>query len=150
MSYSKTLIIGNLGRDPELKYTPSGDAVCDFSIAVKNRRKTKNGWEDYTVWFKVTAWRKLAENAAKYLKKGSQAYVEGRLGIDEWNNNKGEKQTTLTIDASEIQFLGGTRQEEETPQYSGGGKGAAALDTQPDDGLSGSQKTANADDDIPF
>ena len=80
MSFNKIIVVGNLGRDPELRYTPQGDAVCDFSIAVNDRKKDKAGeFQDTTTWFRVTLWRRLAENASKYLTKGKQVYIEGRL-----------------------------------------------------------------------
>ncbi len=82
MSFNKIIVIGNLGRDPELRYTPQGDAVCDFSIAVNDRKRDKTGeYQDVTTWFKVTLWRKLAENASKYLTRGKSVYVEGRLQV---------------------------------------------------------------------
>ncbi len=107
MSFNKITIIGNLGRDPELRYTPQGDAVCDFSVAVGDRKRDKAGeWQDITTWFKVTFWRKQAENASKYLTKGRQVYVEGRLQIEEWTDRDGNNRQTLAIQGSELQFLG--------------------------------------------
>jgi single-strand DNA-binding protein len=72
MSFNKVIIVGNLGKDPELRYTPDGNAVCSFSLATNEKRKDKSGqFQDVTTWFKVTLWRKQAENASKYLTKGS-------------------------------------------------------------------------------
>ena len=112
MSFNKITIIGNLGRDPELRYTPAGDAVCDFSVAVNDRKRDKAGeWHDVTTWFKVTFWRKQAENASKYLTKGRQVYVEGRLEVDEWSDRDGKNRHSLAIQGTELQFLGGREDE---------------------------------------
>jgi single-strand DNA-binding protein len=113
MSFNKIIAIGNLGRDPELRYTPQGDAVCDFSIAVNDRKRDKSGeFQDVTTWFKVTLWRKLAENASKYLTKGRSVYVEGRLQVEEWTDRDGKNRYTLTIQGSDIHFIGETRGDE--------------------------------------
>lgn len=107
MSFNKITIIGNLGRDPELRYTPQGDAVCDFSVAVNDRKKDKSGdFQDVTTWFKVTFWGKQGENASKYLTKGRQVYVEGRLQLEEWTDRDGNSRQTLAIRGSELQFIG--------------------------------------------
>jgi single-strand DNA-binding protein len=107
MSYNKISIIGHLGQDPELRYTPQGLAVCNFSVATSDKRRDKNGnLNEVTVWFRVTAWGKQAENASKYLSKGRPVYIEGRLGIEEWTDRNGEKRTTLEVNANEIQYLG--------------------------------------------
>ncbi len=113
MSFNKIIAIGNLGRDPELRYTPQGDAVCDFSIAVNERKRDKSGeYQDATTWFKVTLWRKQAENASKYLTKGRSVYVEGRLQVEEWTDRDGKNRHTLVIQGTEIQFIGDNRGEE--------------------------------------
>lgn len=152
MSFNKISIIGNLGRDPELRYTPQGDAVCDFSVAVNDRKRDKAGeWNDITTWFKVTFWRKQAENASKYLTKGRQVYVEGRLQVEEWTDRDGKTRTSLAINGSELQFLGGGGDE------SGSAAPDADVDSRNDfsddagavGDLSGSAD-APSDDDIPF
>jgi single-strand DNA-binding protein len=113
MSFNKIIAIGNLGRDPELRYTPQGDAVCDFSIAVNDRKRDKAGeYQDVTTWFKVTLWRKLAENASKYLTKGRSVYVEGRLQVEEWTDRDGKNRHTLVIQGSDIHFIGDNRGDE--------------------------------------
>ncbi len=95
MSFNKIILVGNLGRDPELRYTPQGDAVCDFSIATNEKRRDKAGeFQDVTTWFKVTLWRRQAENASKYLTKGKAVYVEGRLQTEEWTDRDGNKRLT--------------------------------------------------------
>ena len=143
MSYNKIIVIGNLGRDPELRYTPQGDAVCDFSVAVNDRKRDKSGeYQDVTTWFRITLWRKLAENAAKYLAKGRQVYIEGRLQIEEWQDRDGNTRFTLAVTASEMQFLGGRGDEFST----GGGDNVDNMNDAPSSGAD----SQPADDDIPF
>lgn len=148
MSFNKIIIVGNLGRDPELRYTPQGTAVCNFSMATNEKRRDKSGeLQDITTWFRVTLWGRQAENASKYLQKGSQVYIEGRLRIDEWTDRDGNTRQTLDVNASDMQFLGGGR----TDDYSSG-------DEEEYDSGSGGNDSAKAaasgdsggDDDIPF
>jgi single-strand DNA-binding protein len=106
MSFNKIIIVGNLGRDPELRYTPQGTAVCQFSVATNERRRDKAGeQQDITTWFRVTAWGKQAENVSKYLSKGRRVYVEGRLHLEEWTDRDGKQRQTLEVNASDIHFL---------------------------------------------
>ncbi len=149
MSFSKITLIGNLGRDPELRYTPQGTAVCDFSVAVNDRKRDKAGeWQDVTTWFKITFWGKQAENASKYLTKGRQAYIEGRLQVEEWTDRDGNNRYTLAVQGNDIQFLGDGRGE-------GGGEHQTAPENSypasptTNDEFSGQASTAT-DDDIPF
>src|SRR5215216_4505727 len=108
MSFNKIILVGNLGRDPELRYTPQGSAVCSFSMATIEKRKDKAGeLQDLTTWFRITLWSKQAENAAKYLTKGSAVYIEGRLRIEEWTDRDGNNRYTLEVQGSEMHFLGG-------------------------------------------
>ena len=101
MSFNKITIMGNLGRDPELRYTPQGDAVCNFSVAVSEKKRDKTGeLQEITNWFKVTLWRKQAETASKYLTKGSPIYIEGRLSVDEWTDRDGKNRFTLEVDCN--------------------------------------------------
>lgn len=145
MSFSKIIVIGNLGRDPELRYTPQGDAVCDFSIAVNDRKRDKSGdFQDVTTWFRVTLWRKLAENASKYLTKGKQVYIEGRLQVEEWQDKDGNNRFTLNIQASEMQFLGGGRGDEMSNESDNVEQYTSSSNSGPKDSPS------PADDDIPF
>lgn len=107
MSFNKIILIGNLGKAPELRYTPDGNAVCSFSLATNEKRKDKSGQlQDITTWFKVTLWRKQAENASKYLTKGSPVYIEGRLNIEEWTDKDGKNRYTLDVQATDMQFIG--------------------------------------------
>lgn len=102
MSFNKITIIGNLGNDPELRYTGEGVAVANFSVATTHRIRDKKE----TQWFRVTAWRNDAENSAKYLTKGSQVYLEGTFSSEEWLDGEGKNHITLKVDAKTIQFLG--------------------------------------------
>ncbi|MGI8967670.1 MAG: single-stranded DNA-binding protein [Chloroflexota bacterium] len=105
---SKAIIIGNLGRDPEMRYTPSGAAVTSFSVACSRRYRTGDGEQrEETEWFKVDCWNKLAETANEYLSKGKQVYIEGRLSMDTWDDRQsGEKRSQMKITANELQMLG--------------------------------------------
>ena len=121
MSFNKIIIVGNLGRDPDLRYTPQGIAVCSFSMATNEKRKDKSGeTQDITTWFKITLWRQQAENAAKYLTKGSPVYIEGRLRIEEWIDRDQNKRYTLDVQATDMQFIS-SRGEGGGGDYSGGG-----------------------------
>ena len=156
MSFNKIIVVGNLGRDPELRYTPQGSAVCSFSMATNEKRRDKAGeMQDVTTWFRVTLWNKQAENASKYLTKGSPVYIEGRLRLEEWTDRDGNNRYTLEVQGSEMHFLGGGRQEE----FSGEGPSEAQFAGPADAGSSsrGGQSSpadfappAKADDDIPF
>lgn len=107
MSFNKIILVGNLGKDPELRYTPQGDAVCSFSVATNERKKDKSGeFQDVTTWFKVTLWRRLAENAAKYLAKGQPVYIEGRLQVEEWTDRDNNNRYSLAVQASDMHFIG--------------------------------------------
>jgi single-strand DNA-binding protein len=144
MSFNKVILVGNLGRDPELRYTPQGTPVCSFSMATNERRKDKNGeMQDQTTWFKVTLWNRQAETAAQYLTKGRPVYIEGRLRVEEWTDREGKPRHTLEVHATDMQFIG-SRQDSE-----GGGGGSYNREperTQP----ASPQQPDIADDDIPF
>lgn len=103
---NKVLLIGNLTRDPELKYTPSGSAVCTFSIATNRQWKDESGGNKEEVEFhRIVAWSKLAEICGQYLKKGSKVYVEGRIQSRKWQTKEGEDRTTFEIVMSEMMML---------------------------------------------
>ena len=155
MSFNKITIIGNLGRDPELRYTPQGTAVCDFSVAVNDRKRDKSGeFQDVTTWFKVTFWRTQAENASKYLTKGRQVYVEGRLEVEEWSDRDGKTRHTLSIQGSELQFIG-EKGSGEASDYSGSNSSAGtgssnSFEADSRDFGTDTGTAAPTDDDIPF
>lgn len=154
MSFNKIIIVGNLGRDPELRYTPQGVAVCNFSMATNEKKRDKSGeLQDVTTWFRVTLWRNQAENAAKYLTKGSPVYIEGRLGVEEWTDRDGNNRHTLEVQGTEMHFLsGGARTGGE--EYSGSAPNSAEF-AGPSSSDRSTTGTATApapsgDDDIPF
>ncbi len=106
-SVNKVILIGNLGRDPELRYTQGGQAVATFSIATTENFTRKSGErEERTEWHRIVAWARTAELCAQYLAKGRSVYVEGRLTTREWENKEGQKQRTTEIVAQNVQFLG--------------------------------------------
>ncbi|HLM03435.1 MAG TPA: single-stranded DNA-binding protein [Pyrinomonadaceae bacterium] len=147
MSFNKITIVGNLGRDPELRYTPQGNAVCNFSVATNEKRRDRNGeMQDITTWFRITLWGKQAENASKYLTKGSPVYVEGRLKVEEWTDRDGKGRYTLEVNATDMQFISGGGRGEE---MSGGG-GMDETGFGDDSGDMPKSSVAPTDDDIPF
>ena len=151
MSFNKITIIGNLGRDPELRYTPQGDAVCDFSVAVNDRKRDKTGeWQDVTTWFKVTFWRKQAEAASKYLTKGRQVYVEGRLQLEEWTDRDGNSRQSLAIQGTDMHFLSDRSGEEKSSYSPPENNFDDDTSNSNTDTVANSSSTTPTDDDIPF
>ncbi len=148
MSFNKIIAVGNLGRDPELRYTPQGNAVCDFSMATNEKKRDKAGeFQDVTTWFKVTLWGKQAENASKYLTKGRSVYVEGRLQTEEWTDRDGNKRFSLVIQGTDMHFIGGDNREE-TSSDSTSDNNFSALNNS--GGIEPSSSASPKDDDIPF
>ena len=147
-SVNKAIIVGNLGKDPEMRYMPSGDAICNFSVATTDSWKDKNGEkQEKTEWHRISMFGKLAEIAGEYLKKGSQVYLEGRLQTRKWQDKDGHERYTTEIVADRMQMLG---------SRSGGGNSFEVVD-KPAGGGSSSAKPAksggdfdNFEDDIPF
>src|SRR5882724_12246274 len=136
MSFNKITLVGNLGRDPELRYTPQGTPVCSFSMATNERRKDKSGeMQDQTTWFRVTLWGRQAETASQYLTRGRSVYIEGRLRVEEWTDRDGKPRHTLEVHATDMQFIGGGRSDSSEQ------KEAASGSPEPSD---------LSDDDIPF
>ena len=125
---SKVILIGNLGRDPETRYTPSGAMNVQFSIAVSRRFRDSSGQDqEKTNWFRITAWAKLAETLDNltqqgYLVKGKQVYIEGRLDAREYTDQNGVTRTSLDVNATEIQMLGSRADSEGGPGGQGGGR----------------------------
>ncbi len=124
-SVNKVILMGNCGRDPEIRYLPSGQAVANVSIATTTRRKDKTSGEnvEQTEWHRVTFFDRLAEIAGEYLKKGNPVYVEGRLKYGKFTNKDGLEQNTCDIVATEMQLLGG-RQGAGAPGGDDGGGGS--------------------------
>jgi single-strand DNA-binding protein len=119
---NKVIIIGNLGRDPEIKYTQSNVPVANFSVATTESWKDKNSgeWQEKTEWHRVVAWRHLAERAERYLRKGKQVYIEGRLETRKWQGQDGQERYTTEIIANQLMLLG-RRDEGEGHGAAGGG-----------------------------
>ena len=143
-SFNKIVIVGYLGKDPELRYTPQGIAVCNINVATTERRKDSRTGEpqDITTWFRVTLWRRLAEIANQYLSKGKQVYVEGRLRQEEYTDRDGVKRTSLAVDATDLHFLG-TKGDEAGEAFT---SQAAQGQRQPE----GDDMEPPHDNDIPF
>src|SRR2546423_5510588 len=115
-SFNKIIIVGYLGRDPELRHTPQGTPVCDFSIATTERRKDKSGeLQDHTTWFRVSLFGRQAEVASQYLSKGRQVYVEGALTQREYTDKEGNARTSLDVRGSDIQFISSAGDGEQAP-----------------------------------
>lgn len=140
MSFNKIILVGNLGRDPELRYTPQGTPVCSFTVATNEKRKDRAGEaQDFTTWFRVTLWGRQAETASQYLTKGRPVYIEGRLRLEEWTDRDGKQRYTLEVHATDMQFIGGGRGDD--APYTG--SKAAPADQAP-------AEAELSDDDIPF
>ena len=107
-SVNKVILVGNLGRDPEMRYMPSGDAIANFSVATTDNWKDKNGQkQERTEWHRISMFGKLAEIAGEYLKKGSSVYIEGRLQTRKWQDKEGNERQTTEVVADRMQMLGG-------------------------------------------
>ena len=119
MSLNKVILIGNLGRDPEVRYMPNGEAVCNFSIATSetwNDRQTGQR-QERTEWHNITLYRRLAEVAGQYLKKGSQVYIEGRIQSRKYTSKDGIERTAYDIIGSEMKMLGGRQSSGSSAPY---------------------------------
>lgn len=137
-SVNKVILIGNLGRDPELRYTPSGKPVASFTVATTDQWTGKEGGkEERTEWHRVVAWGRLGEICGEYLHKGRQVYVEGKLQTRAWEDRDGNKRYTTEVVASTMQMLG----------PSGKVKGEASDAPPPD---AADEPVTIPDDDIPF
>ena len=141
-SVNKVILVGNVGRDPELRYTQGGQPVASFSVATNERFKDRDGnWKDRTEWHRIVAWARLAEICGEYLRKGSQVYIEGRIQTRDWEDKEGNKRQTTEIVALGMQMLG----------RRGGEAGLSMSDDSQvragDDSLS---QSPAADDEIPF
>ena len=152
---NKVLLMGNLGRDPEVRFTTGGTSVANFSIATNESWKDKNGQlQEKTEWHRIVVWGKLAELCGEYLKKGRQAFIEGRLQTREWTDKEGKKNYSTEIVAHNVQFIGGRPEgagASASSAATSNGSGAAPAnfgppppqeDQQPPPGVGG--------DDIPF
>jgi single-strand DNA-binding protein len=144
MSVNKVILVGRLGQNPEVRYTPSGAAVANFSIATNESWVDKSGQkQERTEWHRVVVWGKLAELCNQYLSKGRQAYVEGRLQTRQWQDKDGQTKYTTEVQAQTVQFLGGQANERPRDVMQ-----SPAQDMQP--GPMGGVEPSFTEDDIPF
>ena len=163
-SVNKVIIVGNLGRDPEVRYTPNGSAVCNVTVATSRARKNKESGEktEDTEWHRIVFFDKLAEIAGEYLKKGRSVYVEGRLQTRKWTDKDGAEKYTTEIVATEMQMLGSREGMGGGSSDDGGGSGGgyerSAPAARPASGGAPAGRPASKpasgfsdmDDDIPF
>jgi single-strand DNA-binding protein len=161
---NKVILIGNLGADPEVRFTPGGQAVANFRIATSESWNDKNGQkQERTEWHRIVVWGKLAELCGEYLKKGRQCYVEGRLQTREWTDKENKKNYTTEVVATSVTFLGGRDGASAGGGEGGGGRrgggsfsrgGDADFGAPPpgmdDGGMNQSGGNGGGDDDIPF
>ena len=140
---NKVILVGNLGKDPETKYMPSGDAVCNFSLATTDSWKDKTSGEkvEKTEWHNIVAFKRTAEIAGEYLRKGSQVYIEGKLKTRKWQDKNGNDRWTTEIEARDMQMLGS--------RGGNAGMGAPAAQAAPPPAAS-AQSGDQFEDDIPF
>jgi single-strand DNA-binding protein len=137
-SVNKVILVGNLGKDAELRYTPGGAAVATLRLATADRYKDKDGqWQEQTEWHTVVVWGKTAESLAEYLRKGKQIYVEGRLQTRSWDDKEGKKRYATEVKGDRIVLLGG--------RGSGGEREEPASPAEP-----AREPAELTDDDIPF
>ena len=107
-SVNKVILLGNVGKDPEIKYTPSGVAIASLSLATNERQKKDGEWQDRTEWHNIVAWQRLAEIVGEYVKKGSKIYIEGRITTSSWEDKQsGEKKYRTEIVANDLVLLSG-------------------------------------------
>ena len=156
-SVNKVILVGNLGADPELKYTPSNRPVCNLSVATNEVWKDKNGQkQERTEWHRVNVWGDQAEHCSKYLAKGRMVYVEGRIQTRSWDDKEGKKRYTTEVVAERVVFLGGQGPGAEGSsggaRKRGWGEDAQTAPTAAADGPSadGPSGPPPGDDDIPF
>ena len=160
MSVNKVILLGHLGKDPELRMTSSQNPVCNFTLATNERRKDASGnWGDHTEWHTVVCFGKTAENCSKFLKKGKQVFIDGKIQTRKWQDKEGKDRYTTEIVALSVQFIGaksGASNEPSMGMSSGeeASSGKSLLDSLPSAdslaGGSGSDPIPFDDDDIPF
>src|SRR5512140_3239028 len=150
-SVNKVILVGNLGADPELKYTPSNRPVCNLSVATNEVWKDKNGAkQERTEWHRVNVWGEQAENCQKYLAKGRMVYVEGRLQTRKWQDKEGKDRYSTEIVADRVTFLGGQGPGAEGGPGASRGKRAWGDEAPAPAAADGPSGPPPSDDDIPF
>jgi single-strand DNA-binding protein len=147
---NKVILVGNLGRDPEMRYTPNGVAVCSFSLATSETYKDRNTGEKITTteWHNIVLWRGLAETSEKYLRKGSQAYIEGKLKTRKWEDKEGQTRYTTEIVADTMQML--DKREGSAPMQQAAASAAPAAPAAPATPAAPEVQSEPAADDLPF
>jgi len=150
---NKVILAGNLGKDPELRYTPSGDAVATFSVATTERYKDRDGnKQEKTEWHNIVVWRQLAEMVAKWLKKGSKVYLEGKIQTRSYDVRDGDKKYITEIVVDHVEFMGGNPNQTQPDQerQSGATRGPSTHEQQKQNGYQPENPPFNDDDEIPF
>ena len=152
MSLNKCMIIGNLGRDPEMRYTPSGQAVTQFTVATnRNYRDQQGEWQKETEWFRIVVWGQQAERAAENLRKGNKVYIEGRIQTRQWEDQSGQKRYTTELIANQVTSLERRERDEDTPLPDESGSPGGARTAQPAAASRTSEAAPAEDfDDLPF
>ncbi len=146
MSVNKVILLGRLGQNPEVRHTPSGASVANFSLATNESWMDKNGQkQERTEWHRIVVWGKLADLCGQYLTKGRQAYVEGRLQTRQWQDKDGQTKYTTEIQAQTVQFLGAG-----TGAGAGQGAGGPSNYSEPQGMEVGRAEPSFTEDDIPF
>ena len=144
---NKVILIGRLGRDPEVRYMPNGEAVCNFSVATSESWKDSNGQkQERSEWHNITMYRKLAEIAGKYLTKGSQVYLEGKIQSRKYQGKDGIERTAYDIIVNEMKMLGGSSDGQQAQPA----QGEAPTPPRRQAPAAPAQSTQDIDDDIPF
>ena len=150
-SLNKVMLIGNLGKDPEVRYTASGTAVASFSLATSDKIKNKNGeWEEKTEWHNITLWGRTAEVAGEYLAKGRTVYIEGRLQTRKWQDKDGRDRYTTEIVGEKMQMLGGKGEGGGSARPAAAGRPSSYQQQEHSQATSYDEPSFNPDDEIPF
>ncbi len=138
---NRVFLIGNLTRDPELRYTPNNTAICEFGLAVNRNYQDSSGeWQEDTAFVDINVWGRQGENASQYLEKGSRAFIEGRLDFSSWENNEGDRRSKLEVTAQRVIFLDPAQ---------GGGAAPEAGGDSPEE-IMDDLEVEETEDDIPF
>ncbi|MDC0358499.1 single-stranded DNA-binding protein [Oligoflexia bacterium] len=157
MGVNKVILVGRLGKDPELRYTNQQTPVCSFSLATGERRKDASGnWTEHTEWHNIVVWQKTAENCANYLKKGREVYIEGRIQTRKWQDKEGKDRYSTEVVANTVQFLGGRGDSTQGPSAPQPEISLPSADNISPSSSAGASAAGSADevafedDDIPF
>lgn len=151
MGVNKAMLLGRLGKDPELRYTGNQTPVCSFSLATGERRKDASGnWVDHTEWHNIVVWGKTGENCANYLKKGREVFIDGRIQTRKWQDKEGRDRYTTEVVANNVQFVGGRDSVEQGASDGPNNIPLPSADQVASNAGGGADEVAFEDDDIPF